>query len=66
MLLVEVTEMLGLHHVGVDSAFGVSLTGFVDTALGGSIGLLWEREDIDVCCNNCSESPGRSPFRGLH
>lgn len=23
-----------------------------------SIGLLWEQEDIDVCCNNRSDSPG--------
>ena len=34
MLLVEVTEMLCLLHVGVDNALGVSLTGFVEAALG--------------------------------
>ena len=35
VLLVEVIEMLWLHHVGVDSAFGVRLTGSIDAALGG-------------------------------
>lgn len=38
--------------------FSVSLKGSVDAALGGSIGLLWEREEIDVCYNDCSDSPG--------
>ena len=31
-----------------------------------SIGLLWEREDIDVCRNSCSDSPGGSPHGRLH
>jgi len=35
VLLVEVIEMLWLLHVGVDNALGVSLTGFVEAALGG-------------------------------
>lgn len=35
VLLREATEMLWLHHVGVDSAFGVRLTGSIDAALGG-------------------------------
>ena len=38
--------------------YSVSLTRFVYAALGGSIGLLWQPEEIDVCYNDYSDSPG--------